>query len=208
MEIHPPHGSIQSLKDFLIALATITAGVLIALSLEGLLEWNHNRRLVREARETVTREITDNKKEVDGILASAAARQNDLDNALRLANELLNSKKSDIRQVNLGTSIAELSSAGWQSAERTGALTHMDYAEVQKYAGLYELQNLFAVQQRQVLGRLASALAVLGAGDPHTAAPRDLELFRQHVLGLRADLIIERQLGQGLSEAYGKSLAH
>jgi hypothetical protein len=208
MEIHPPHGSIQSLKDFLIALATITAGVLIALSLEGLLEWNHNRRLVREARETVTREITDNKKEVDGILASAAARQNDLDNALRLANELLNSKKSDIRHVNLGTSIAELSSAGWQSAERTGALTHMDYAEVQKYAGLYELQNLFAVQQRQVLGRLASALAVLGAGDPHTAAPRDLELFRQHVLGLRADLIIERQLGQGLSEAYGKSLAH
>jgi hypothetical protein len=208
MEIHPPHGSIQSLKDFLIALATITAGVLIALSLEGLLEWNHNRRLVREARETVTREITDNKKEVDGILASAAARQNDLDNALRLANELLNSKKSDIRHVNLGTSIADLSSAGWQSAERTGALTHMDYAEVQKYAGLYELQNLFAVQQRQVLGRLASALAVLGAGDPHTAAPRDLELFRQHVLGLRADLIIERQLGQGLSEAYGKSLAH
>jgi hypothetical protein len=206
MEIHPPHGSIQSLKDFLIALATITAGVLIALSLEGLLEWNHNRRLVREARETVTREITDNKKEVDGILASAAARQNDLDNALRLANELLNSKKSDIRHVNLGTSIADLSSAGWQSAERTGALTHMDYAEVQKYAGLYELQ--IAVQQRQVLGRLASALAVLGAGDPHTAAPRDLELFRQHVLGLRADLIIERQLGQGLSEAYGKSLAH
>jgi hypothetical protein len=208
MEIHPPHGSIQSLKDFLIALATITAGVLIALSLEGLLEWNHNRRLVREARETVTREMTDNKKEVDGILAGAAARQNDLDNALRLANELLNSKKSDVRQVNLGTSIAELSSAGWQSAERTGALTHMDYAEVQKYAGLYELQNLFVVQQRQVLGRLASALAVLGAGDPHTAAPRDLELFRQHVLGLRADLIIERQLGQGLSEAYGKSLAH
>ncbi len=208
MEIHPPHGSIQSLKDFLIALATITAGVLIALSLEGLLEWNHNRRLVREARETVSREITDNKKEVDGILASAAARQNDLDNALRLANELLNSKKSDVRQVNLGSSIAELSSAGWQSAERTGALTHMDYAEVQKYAGLYELQNLFAVQQRQVLGRLASALAVLGAGDPHAAAPRDLELFRQHVLELRASLIIERQLGQGLSEAYGKTLAH
>jgi hypothetical protein len=84
----------------------------------------------------------------------------------------------------------------------------MDYAEVQKYAGLYELQNLFAVQQRQVLVRLASALAVLGAGDPHMAAPRDLELFRQQVLEQRAGLIIERQLGQGLSEAYGKTLAH
>jgi hypothetical protein len=83
----------------------------------------------------------------------------------------------------------------------------MDYAEVQKYAGLYELQNLFAVQQRQVLVRLASALAVRGAGDPHMAAPRDLELFRQQVLELRAGLI-ERQLGQGLSEAYGKTLAH
>jgi hypothetical protein len=49
MGIHPPEGPIHSIKDFLLALTTITAGVLIALSLEGFIEWNHNRRLVREA---------------------------------------------------------------------------------------------------------------------------------------------------------------
>jgi hypothetical protein len=57
MEIHPPHGSIHSLKDFFLQLATITAGVLIALLLEGLVEWNHNRGLVHEARTTIGREI-------------------------------------------------------------------------------------------------------------------------------------------------------
>jgi hypothetical protein len=205
MEIHPPERPIHSIKDFLLALTTITVGVLIALSLEGLLEWNHNWSLVREARETITREITDNKKEMDGQLAGLDARRSDLDNAPRLANELLNAKQSDIRKINLVLSFAELNSASWQSAERTGALGHMDYAEVQKYSGLYELQNLFAVQQRQSLGRVASALAALG-DDPYTAPPRDLELFRQHVLALRADLVIERQLGQRPSEAYAKML--
>jgi hypothetical protein len=38
VEIHPPHGSIHSFKDFVVQLATITAGVLIALSFEGVLE--------------------------------------------------------------------------------------------------------------------------------------------------------------------------
>ena len=65
MEIHPPHGPIHSLKEFSLQLVTITAGILIALSLEGLVEWNHNRALVREARTTISREIADNRKELE-----------------------------------------------------------------------------------------------------------------------------------------------
>ncbi len=35
------------------------------------------------------------------------------------------------------------SSAGWRTAERTGALSHMPYAEVQRYSLLYDLQDLY-----------------------------------------------------------------
>jgi len=52
VEIHAPHGSIHSWKDLLIQLGIITAGILIALSLERVREWRHERALVREARET------------------------------------------------------------------------------------------------------------------------------------------------------------
>jgi len=61
VESHPPHAPAHSIKDFFIQLLTITAGVLIALSIEGLTEWNHHRQLVREATETIAREIADNR---------------------------------------------------------------------------------------------------------------------------------------------------
>ena len=207
VEIHPPHQPIHSVRDFVLQLATITVGVLIALSLEGLVEWNHYRTLVREARETIAREIADNKKELDGALADLDTRQKDLDAAIRLANELVEAKKSEIRQVSLGFFFAELSTASWQSAERTGAVAHMDYSEVQEYSRLYGTQQLFADHQRRVLDRLGGALAIMAAGDPHSAAVRDLEVFRQQVLALRSDIGILQQLGQQLTGLYGKALA-
>lgn len=126
VEVHP-HDSIHSFRDFLLQLVTITAGVLIALALEGLLEWNHYRILVREARETISRELADNRKEVDIALAGLDARKKNLDTALRFANELLNTKKSDVHEIKLEFNIAELGVSSWQSAETTGALGHMEY---------------------------------------------------------------------------------
>lgn len=61
MEIHPPHGPVHSIKDILLQLLTITLGILIALSFEGMREWRQERVLVNEARENMLREIRDNK---------------------------------------------------------------------------------------------------------------------------------------------------
>ena len=133
-------------------------------------------------------------------------RQNDLNAALRLASELLETKKSDIQQVSR-VSFAELSMASWQTAERTGALAHMEYSEVQDYSRLYGAQQLFADRQAQMLERIAGALAIMGAGDPHSAPVRDLELFRQQVLALRGGLAILQQLGRQLAGLYGEAAA-
>jgi hypothetical protein len=62
VDIHPPH-AIHSWKGFGIQLATITAGILIALSLEGVRETVRDRALVREARENIRHELADNQKE-------------------------------------------------------------------------------------------------------------------------------------------------
>jgi hypothetical protein len=204
MEIHPPHGPIHSLKEFSLQLVTITAGILIALSLEGLVEWNHNRALVREARTTISREIADNKKNVDDVLAKSDYRKKSLDSALQLAHELLTEKekKSRTHKIDLGFEMADLTMAGWHSAERTGALSHMEYSRVQEYSRLYDLQELFTQQQRRSLERLTAALAIIAEGDPGSATLRDVETLREHILALRAELIIEEQLGRQLSEAY------
>lgn len=207
MEVHPPHAAAHSLREFLAQLGTITAGVLIALSIEGLLEWNHYRTLVREAKATIDLEIADNKKELDGVLAGSESLKKDLDTALRLANDLLTTKKSDVHQINLGFEIAELSTASWRSAESTGALGHMEYSDVREYSTLYEIQDLLAQQQRRGIEGVAAASAIFTDNrDPHQAPAGDLELFRQQVLGMRANLQIQEQIGRRLSAAYQELL--
>jgi hypothetical protein len=209
VEIHPPHGSIHSWKDFLIQLGTITAGVLIALSLEGVRESIRDRALVREARENIRRELADNKHGVDGEMAAMNERAKQFDTTLRLTNDLLKNKQSDVHQMQLGFSFPTLSVASWQTAERTGALAHMDYAEVQKYSGVYIAQDFCVQQQHRAFDALSAALGILTAvedGDPTKASPADLERFRQQVVVLRSVLFVEEQLARSLSETYKKAL--
>ena len=194
-------------KEFLFQLVTITAGVLIALSIEALLEWNHHRALVREAKATIAREITDNKSALDRHIAAAPQMMKNRDTSLRMANELLTLKKSDIHELQLGFSLPSLSSAAWQSAERVGALTYMDYGDVQSYAKLINLQDLYVVQQRRLMEQTVATLSALGGSDnPHKAPQGDLERFRNDLLTLGGQLLMDVQLGEQLSKHYAEQL--
>src|ERR1700758_4720520 len=44
MEIHPPHHAIGSWREFLLHMATIVLGILIAIGLEQAVEWVHHRQ--------------------------------------------------------------------------------------------------------------------------------------------------------------------
>lgn len=195
-------------KDLAIQLTIVTAGVFIALFVDSLVEWNHYRRLVNEARATLTREVTANKKEIDSALANVDQEMRDLANAINFADDMIRAGKSDIRQVNLGLNLAELSAAGWQSAERTGALSHMDYADVQELSRLYSLQELVAAQQRTALDHLTQASGYLAVGEPtQDIGPKDFETFRTQVMTLRSDLVMLQKFAARLSEQYAQALA-
>ena len=60
IDVHPPHQPIHGWRDFFLHLATISIGLLIALSLEGLVEWQHHRHLVHEAQASLYGEIKTN----------------------------------------------------------------------------------------------------------------------------------------------------
>ena len=67
LDVHVPHEKIHGLRDFFLHLFTITIGLLIALSLEGCVEWQHHRHLVREAEAALHDEIENNAKQVANI---------------------------------------------------------------------------------------------------------------------------------------------
>ena len=70
MEIHAPDHLPANWKETAKHLAIITAGVLIALTLEGIVSWIDHRMLVREAVANLTAELRNNKKELDGMFTA------------------------------------------------------------------------------------------------------------------------------------------
>ncbi len=208
MDIHPPHGPIHSKKDFLLHLLTITIGILIALSLEGVVEWRHHRALVQEAEENLRSEILDNKKELDGKLKMIPEREKERQHILDVIRDVLSRKKLHEASINLASNHSDLSVASWNTAEHTGALALMGYAQVKKYSKVYGAQQQFNQLQDKELESTIAALQVFRAGaDPNKLSDRELEAEKQQVMTTLAFLLAEKQVGQQLSDIYAKVLA-
>lgn len=193
--------------DYIFQFITIALGVLIALMTNTWVEWRNDRQLVAEARATIAREIADNKKELDGTVVSFPRDREALDNALKYASDMLASRKTSVTSLSLHFNLADLSSTSWHTAERTGALSHMEYPEVQKYSKLYDFQDLYIQQQRTALSQLSLASSIISSNfDPDKPNLKDLESFRERVLQLQATLRIQEDFAKRLSQSYDEAL--
>lgn len=142
MEIHAPSEPIHTKKDFFIHLFTITVGLLIALSLEGVVEHIHNHHLVIEARANIRQELEDNHKSAQ---ANLVLLQKNIDlQKINIQNihHLHDSPKGFHGTVMNTMTFDSLEDAAWRTARDTGALSFMPYDEVQRYSDLYMLEDL------------------------------------------------------------------
>lgn len=206
MEIHAPHGSIGSLREFLVHLAIITIGVLIALSLEGCTEWVHHRSLVREARANIASELRDNKAEIDRLIANMSTMGGELDGALKVIESLRAHGKTDAKSFSLTYHIAQLNTASRNTAEATGALGYMDYAEVKRYAGVYDLQEQFVRQQERLFDVWVPVLNATHRKDLERLTPAELDDWKRQTLTAISYVQVESGIAQALSKAYERAL--
>jgi len=189
--------------DYAFQFITVTAGVLIALLIDGLVDWNNNRELVAAAHASIAREVADNLKEIEGLPTSIASANVEIENCLKFANDLLAKGKTDVSSLQLNFNLATLNAASWLTADRTGALAHMSYGEVKEYAELYKLQELFDTVQRRAVDLVADSIALVSSGsDPTKASQQDLLKFREQLTRYRASLFLTENLGNTLAKAY------
>jgi hypothetical protein len=194
--------------DYVFQFITVTAGVLIALFIDGLADLRADRALVENARSMIRRELADNKKDLEATLSGIAADQENMRTAIRFADELLSTRKTTINSVQLHYNVADqISDSSWRTAERTGALALMDYDEVQRFSRVYDFQELFMAQQRQTLTQVVMAGGFFKA-DFDLAKPnaKDLELFRTRVMDLLGLLSLQEDFGKKLVEDYAAAL--
>lgn len=207
MEIHPPR-SITSLKEFFRELLTITAGILIALSLDGLLQWNHHRELVREARTTIVSEIRENEHELAKEEKALAGMQEDIRSIINVVHQLELNPHAPIHSFHYSFTLAELHSTSWDTTRTTGAVSYMPYGEVERDAKLYDLQHDFEELQQRAF---ASSLDMVGLTTlldrkTGTITPAELSDAERRLGILLANVIAMQDFAGPLDERYQQML--
>jgi hypothetical protein len=204
-----PPVSRRSVGEWLFQLTTITVGVLVALSFDALLKWNDERKLVDEARANIALEIEENRRELEGHLASYDERIGRLDNVLRLLDQQDAGVELETGTMNLGVSFPSLNDAGWQTARQTGAVALMDYADVERLAELYTMQALVVDNIKPSFAVLHQAAAIVEtASDPLALPQPTRDTLRARTLELRGILRIDEQIGRQLLSGYDEHLAN
>jgi hypothetical protein len=142
MDVHPPHGPIQSVKEFMVHLLAITIGLLIALGLESSVEWLHHRHVAEDARENIRAEYLANRQDIARQVKALPAEEKHLEEILDWMTEVQSGHAGEPPADFMWTSVL-LRDAAWNAASQTGAVAFMKYDEVRQYSQLYALQRLY-----------------------------------------------------------------
>ena len=162
MEIHHPEKPIYSRKEFLFHMFTVVLGILIALAMEGAVEWFHHRALVREARENILAEVRKNKETVDKSIEDIHQREAELMHITDLMHKVQGDRNAIKNQsMHFGITMRDLYSTAWQTATTSGAVTYMKYDELIKYTDVYLTQQSFISLQEQALNRMIDGGALI-----------------------------------------------
>jgi hypothetical protein len=164
LDVHAPHHRLEGWKDFLVHLLTISVGLLIAVGIEGCVERHREHKLVREAKETMREEIQHNSDQMKDAVVKldqqTAVMKKNIETLTRIQ-ENPKDKAAQDAQINADFSIVGLRETAWKTAQTTGALAFMPYAEAQRYSDVYGSQKDFLDQQDKILEDEAQFLGVI-----------------------------------------------
>jgi hypothetical protein len=206
MEIHAPEKPILTVKEATVHLLIVTAGILIALSLEAVVEYVHHRTVVREAREIMRQEIEANRAELDNTLSYIKDTQlKQLTHGIDVMLALIAHETSDTRMM-INDKPARLRSAGHATAELMGAFAYMDYREVSRWATVYDLQQEFLRTQSAAFAEETAAFSFLVRRDLLKTPPAQLDMEAENLRRAVGMVVVVSQMGTGLRAQYGKVL--
>jgi hypothetical protein len=137
LDVHPVHGSIHGWRDFFLHIVTITIGLFIALSLEGLIEWHHHRSLVHEAEASLGDEIRANAHTLSGADADIKREYAALKSDVDVLKEIIQTSKTPEKSnMEISFNIRGFNDLSWKTAQSTNALSYMPYDAVCNSKGL------------------------------------------------------------------------
>jgi hypothetical protein len=176
LDVHPPEHGIHGTRDFLLHLFTITIGLLIALGLEASVEAMHHRHQREEAETLVRQEILNNLTKLQDGAPQAIAELHQMSRVLQTLEARAQSQPGALNEKDFIFHEAPMQDAAWRTANSTGALTLMSYAEVERFSDAYKEQALLQTMEEQALDDYLELVPILanhgkeGVVSPETAS--------------------------------------
>jgi len=199
LEVHAPHETIHTWKDFFVHMATITIGLLIAISLEQTVEYLHHRHQAREMAEKLRAESRGNRGLVQFDIANCDTAISVLDqdmNALKSMNSFDGHASVSLIPIPMTITYYPSDSA-WTTIKDSALLPIVDETLVSNYWSIDAVQGsiVFTSQEswnsRVKLDALLNARATkqIASAQERDALVLALSEFREQQLRVRGQLI-------------------
>ncbi len=183
LDVHAPHQTVHTWKDFLVHIAAIAIGLLLALALERLAEYVHERRQLTEARRELAMEVAENRR-IWAINVTEASRiQQELAADLKAIQAVRSHSPVDFHTLDYSVNFAAARDGPWQAVRQSGSLSLMPHEELQTYSwfngiltSLMESMHAFEITL-QIGGAIAASAAPdkLSAHDLDELASKTME---------------------------------
>jgi len=137
LDVHPPHESVHTWKSFLIHIATIVIGLLIAIGLEQIVEGIHHRHLAHEALKRLLDEVKTNGETARSDAYAARAHEKHLREALQVLERARSHALLPTDHIITARPWTPVGVAAWKIARDNGAAGYLSAAD----QATFELAN-------------------------------------------------------------------
>jgi hypothetical protein len=191
LDVHPPHERMHGFRDFALHLVTITVGLLIALSLEGCVEWQHHRHLLHDAETGLRGEVDKNSRQIPLLHKQIEDQQKELNSDLTVLDQMQAHPKASHGQLGFSFRWNSFDDVAWKTAQSTGALAYMTYRDASTYSTIYAMQNELLIAEKDVTDEVLRSSA-FPSTQPDSWAPTPLQAddLRTHIGLLRMRLML------------------
>jgi len=188
LDVHPPHEPVHGWRDFIIHIATITVGLLIALGLEATVEWIHHRQEVAETRDALHAEMQVNlgrfSANTNYFRQDLRSLQGNLADFTYLQHHPGTSAEKLPARLIWTSSNARMEVSAWTTAHERGIAGYMPQSEVMRENELYSFYERIDKAHEEEADALAEAVGYMFQDpDPAKMTPaqvdREVELTKR-----------------------------
>lgn len=205
LDVHPPDHKLQGVRDFVIHLLTITAGLLIAIALEQSVEAMHHRHQRKEAEALIREEIRENQKSIQDNAAGLMTEIDGMKATLKTLEAISDGNEEKFEEKQLQFREGPMQDSAWRTANTTGVLSYMDYGEVEQFSEAYKEQDQLQAMELLAMNDYLQIVPVLQgtAGKVDAVRAKDALPYARNAMGHLSGMYF---IGKGTLDAYASAL--